>query len=101
VKLDFAAVALDEIGDIRDWYEASVPDLGWVFLGELSLTLERVRNFPAVAPVVLKGGIRRVQLNKFPYAVFYQVDAVEERVVVLACMHARRAWKRVVASRLN
>jgi plasmid stabilization system protein ParE len=49
--------------------------------------LAAVGRNPQAFPVVHEQ-VRRALLRKFPYVLFYLVEA--ERIVVLACFHARR-----------
>jgi plasmid stabilization system protein ParE len=76
------------------WYDTERPGLGTEFTraaGALFASLERE---PLLSPIA-EGDVRRALLRRFPYAVYFTVDA--EGVLVLACLHVRRdphEWQR-------
>ena len=69
------------------WYEAQRRGLGAEFLDELELLISSLADNALLYAVQL-GSVRRVFARRFPYAVFYQV--IDEGVVVLSILHARR-----------
>jgi len=69
------------------WYEQRRAGLGDRFLDAVAATLRAIEAGPAKHAVVHRDA-RRVLVRRFPYAIFYRV--VGERIVVAACMHARR-----------
>jgi toxin ParE1/3/4 len=86
--------AENDIRTIFEWYESQQRTLGEAFLVDLRLTMDRIGRFPESSPVVRKR-VRRAFVTKFPYLVFYIVDAT--RVVVLAVLHTSRdpaVWPR-------
>lgn len=76
--------------DVRDayrWYEERVRGLGSEFLRAVDAALASIERTPEAYPIVYEG-VRRALLRKFPYGLFYVIEP--NRVVVLACFHARR-----------
>lgn len=77
-----------------EWYENERSGLGLEFLDELRATYDRIADGPLKYQLI-RSGIRRALLQRFPYAVYF---AVEEGVlVVLAVLHASRdpaEWQR-------
>lgn len=77
-----------------EWYENERSGLGLEFLDELRATYNRIADGPLTYQVI-RSGIRRALLRRFPYAVYF---AVEEAVVlVLTVLHASRdpaEWQR-------
>ncbi len=69
------------------WYEGERVGLGAQFLGELRATFLRIDEGPLRFPAVFRE-VRRAILHRFPFGVFFVVDA--ERAVVLAITHLRR-----------
>lgn len=68
--------------------------LGIRFYQAIETTLARIAQHPNSFPTV-KGGARRVLVEKFPYSIIYRVKA--EVVVVVAVIHHRRnpiVWER-------
>ena len=77
-----------------DWYENERPGLGLEFLDELRAAYNRIADGP-LKYKELRGGIRRALLRRFPYAVYFAVEA--DIVVVVAVLHASRdpaEWQR-------
>lgn len=77
-----------------EWYENERSGLGFEFLDELRATYDRIVGGP-LKYQVLRSGIRRALLARFPYAVYFVVEG--DRVVVLAVLHASRnpaEWQR-------
>ena len=73
------------------WYEKERNGLGTAFLQAIRSTMDTVGENPEVYAVV-RGDIRRVNLHRFPYALFYRFRA--ELIIVIACMHGSRDPKR-------
>ena len=76
--------------DLRDapsWYERQSPGLGGRFRAAVDEQMQRLEGDPMRFPQVLED-IRRLRLNRFPYALFYRVAG--DSVAVMACFHARR-----------
>lgn len=84
-----------DIAVAKDWYaDQQVPNLDLRFLYELEAVFQYVEAYPAGYPVVHKD-VRRANLSRFPYAVFYHLR--DDRPYVLAVMHHARhpsLWKR-------
>ena len=77
-----------------EWYENERLGLGVEFLNALRATYDRVADGP-LKYQELSGGIRRALLRRFPYAVYFAVEA--DIVVVVAVLHASRdpaEWQR-------
>ena len=70
----------------REWYEQRQKGLGDSFTTDLTRLIERIGENPLQFRRV-RGEIRRAVLNRFPYAVYFQIHDVE--VVVLA-VHGRQ-----------
>jgi plasmid stabilization system protein ParE len=76
------------------WYENERPELGVEFLDELRTTYNGIADGP-LKYQELHGGIRRALLRRFPYAVYFAVEA--DIVVIVAVLHASRdpaEWQR-------
>jgi plasmid stabilization system protein ParE len=76
------------------WYRERGSRLGDEFIRSFDAIVEALRDHPEAFPEV-HHGIRRALMGRFPYCVFYVLDA--DGAVVLGCLHARRnptAWRR-------
>ena len=69
------------------WYDGEREGLGAEFLAELRATFARVEDGPLLFPVVFRE-CRRAILHRFPFAVFFIVEA--ELATVVAITHSRR-----------
>jgi len=82
--LDIAEIELDEA--IR-WYDAQALGLGDAFLVEVLAAVHRITRYPR-AWHVLRDGVRRCRLTRFPYGLIYTVD--DNDILVLAVAHLHR-----------
>jgi plasmid stabilization system protein ParE len=76
-----------DLTEAFEWYEARVPGLGLEFIRTVDSLFNSITRNPQAYPVVYKS-IRRALTRKFPYEVFFMVDA--DSVVILAVFHAKR-----------
>jgi plasmid stabilization system protein ParE len=79
--------ALTDVSRIRTWYRQIDPALEDRFVRSLNEGLDRIEAYP-IAYQVLYRNTRRVQLDKFPYSVFYLVQ--DSEIIVLAVIHHKR-----------
>lgn len=92
VVLDPAAI--DEAAHARRWYAERNPDTAAQFMEELDRAVAAIGESPDQWPAH-RYGTRRFLLQRFPYALVYQVATTEIRLIALA--HGRRRpsyWKR-------
>jgi toxin ParE1/3/4 len=86
-------------GDIEQalhWYEDQRAGLGRDWVVEIRAVFSRLPH-AAFRYSVRFDGIRRVNLKRFPYAVFYEIEGDEIRV--LGVLHVRRRHERLLAGR--
>ena len=76
--------------DIRKayvWYEKERPGLGERFIDRVESAIEKIADHPTTyAPIA--DDVRRVRVEKFPYALWFQIAA--DGSVVVACLHGKR-----------
>ena len=84
--------AEQDIADARQWYEERHEGLGDDFETCLDEAFEKLTRFPTVFGAVYSG-LRRFQVRRFPYGVYFQV--LDETVVVVAVLHSRQDLKRL------
>ena len=87
----FTVAARADTLDAIDWYEARQGGMGKSFAGELDDITTRIGTNPLLFPVVRRG-VRRAVLRRFPYGVFFRV--LPDRVQVIACLHTSRDPRR-------
>lgn len=76
-----------DVQEARDWYEAHQGGLGEAFIDEVSAAMNRLEADPERHADYYRG-VRRLFLTRFPYKVFYLVEA--DAVIVLRVLHARQ-----------
>jgi toxin ParE1/3/4 len=73
------------------WYESQRNGLGDEFLIEIRAAIRWLETNPERRPLYYRD-FRRVITNRFPYKLFYRVEA--GRVIVFRILHAKREHKR-------
>lgn len=82
-----------DLAEAFEYYEAQLSGLGYELIATVEHQLERIAKNPAQYQV-LHRGVRRAVVRRFPYGIFYLVEA--EGVVILAIEHQARdpeRWK--------
>ncbi len=87
MNVRFAPEAADDLQEAMGWYSAREPSLGLEFLSAVARVIRRIGEFPESGHES-HDAIRRIPLRRFPYFVFYALDA--DGAVVLGCLHAHR-----------
>ncbi|WP_437548616.1 type II toxin-antitoxin system RelE/ParE family toxin [Sorangium sp. So ce367] len=93
-RVVFVAEARSEALETFRWYEEQRSGLGAVFRRELDDVIRRIRSAPLAYPPLYRD-VRRVLVERFPYAVFYRI--LPDAIVVVGVIHGRRhprEWKR-------
>ncbi|NJN52968.1 MAG: type II toxin-antitoxin system RelE/ParE family toxin [Gammaproteobacteria bacterium] len=70
-----------------NWYEARQRGLGDVFLDEFLSCVDQVEELPQSGERI-DADVRRMLLNRFPYAIFYTIEPTH--IEVLGVLHCRR-----------
>jgi toxin ParE1/3/4 len=86
LPVKFLPEARQEALDTRAWYEDRQSGLGALFSKSLAAAVERLQAAPLSYPLVI-GAVRRVVLQRFPYAVYFRLEVDE--IIVLA-VHGRQ-----------
>src|SRR5689334_14349994 len=82
-----------DIADSQAWYERQQEGLGDEFLERVGEVLKKVELMPELHRVIYHG-VRRAQTRRFPFTVYYLIEA--DQVVVIGVFHSRRdprVWK--------
>jgi len=82
---------------IEDWYEGQRPGLGQEFREAVDAVITRIADNPLAYPERYRGA-RRALLRRFAYVIWYR--ALENLVVILACVHGKRD-PRAIRARLG
>jgi toxin ParE1/3/4 len=76
----------DDLAEAFGWYENRKPGLGAAFSAEVQLFLRELKRDP-LRNAVRFDDIRRLNLKRFPYSLFYFVEG--DIVGVVAVLYAR------------
>lgn len=90
----FSDAAEDDLTDIIAYYESQKIGLGLMFESQLETMLDYLSDAPLRYPITWKN-IRRMNLERFPYAVYYIVE--DSYLSVIAVLHQARnpdLWKK-------
>ena len=82
-----------DIAEAYAWYGSRGPALGVDFLDAVGATFVDIVEQPQRFPL-LHERIRRARLRRFPFGVYFLQEP--ERIVVIACLHARRDPRRLL-----
>jgi plasmid stabilization system protein ParE len=69
------------------WYFERSPLAAYEFRLALEDAIEHIKTFPFASPEFDRG-VRRCNLNRYPYSLVYQVE--QEKITIVACMHHKR-----------
>lgn len=87
MSFSFHPEAATEFDAAVEWYEQRGPGLGLDFGSEVRLAILLAENMP-LAWTRIKGNVRRVLVNRYPYGVLYAPEG--EHLFIIAVMHLSR-----------
>lgn len=90
MRIELQPAAVDDARAARRYYDAAQPSLGEEFLNELDRLFARLSEFPLSSQSV-EGyeDVRRARVRRFPFAVFYRTDGLDQ-IDVLRIVHTAR-----------
>ena len=77
----------EELEAAARWYEERQPELGDDFLDDFESALRHIVRDPQ-RPRLIHGGNRKLNFNRFPYAIVYELQ--KDVLYVKAVMHLHR-----------
>ena len=86
-RFRFRPEALAEFEEAVDYYLELSPEVASRFVDAFEAAVDYARQNPQ-AVVRVKGGTRRCNLRRFPYALIFRL--VDDVIEIIAVMHARR-----------
>lgn len=93
MKIRILGAARQDLVSGFRFYEAQEDGLGSFFLDSLFSDIDSLRLYAGIHPVV-EGGYHRMLSRRFPFAVYYRIEAMT--ALVFAVLDCRRnpAWNR-------
>lgn len=98
MELIFHPEAVEEAAAARAWYELRSPKAAAAFVAELERCFASLREAPLRWPADTSG-CRRLNLRRFPFALFYTLAIEQVQVLAVAHLHRRPGYWHVRASR--
>lgn len=80
--------AENDLTEASIWHQEQQPGLGYEFIDEVTAILQSIQERPLSYPIVYRE-MRRALTRKFPFSVFYQIQAYT--IIVFGVLHASRA----------
>jgi plasmid stabilization system protein ParE len=93
----FLLPAEEEMTEASLFYERRSARLGVDFLDEVDRAIALLRDYPTLGQII-EGALRQVTLHRFPFNIFYAVEA--DAIVIVAVAHQSRHpgyWRERVA----
>ncbi|HPJ38956.1 MAG TPA: type II toxin-antitoxin system RelE/ParE family toxin [Spirochaetota bacterium] len=87
MNLLFLIDAQEELDDSFEWYENQLAGLGYELLQEIDIALRRIVSY-SDSCALIRNGLRRCVVNRFPYGIIYGSDA--ENIIIVAIAHLHR-----------
>jgi toxin ParE1/3/4 len=87
LRITFHRAAKAEFVEASVWYESKRVGLALDFIAEIDRCVSLAAEKPSQHAAV-RGDIRRVMVNRFPYSVYFRAE--QRRIVVLAVFHSSR-----------
>lgn len=88
MSISFHPAAELELDLAIDYYEDCQPALGNNFALEVLAALQTISQYPYAWPI-LEDCIRRCLINRFPFAIVYNIEENDE-IFILSIMHLRQ-----------
>jgi plasmid stabilization system protein ParE len=91
MKLRFTRRATENIVEIAEYLHERNPEPAERVRLAIYEALQNLVLFPAAGRLQKIGGVRKLVVRRYPYLIYYRVDASREEIVVLNVKHPARA----------
>jgi plasmid stabilization system protein ParE len=91
MKLRFTRRATEDVAGIGDYLGAQNPVAAVRVRSAILDTLQLLLQYPRIGRVQTVEGVRKIVTRRYPYIVYYSVDADAQEVVVITVQHPARA----------
>ena len=90
MKVRYTATALAEVDEIFAYLSDRSPAAAKRVVARVEQTIKNLANFPEMAQEANEPGTRRMPVGRYPFIIFYTIEADE--VVILHIRHGARRW---------
>jgi toxin ParE1/3/4 len=91
MRLRFTRRATEDLAAIGDYLGAQNPVASVRVRSAILDTLQLLLQYPRIGRVQTVEGVRKIVTRRYPYIVYYSVDADAQEVVVITVQHPARA----------
>lgn len=88
MRVEYHPSIVDELQEIRDYYEARSQGLGDDFVNEFEQQVLRIASMP-LRWMIVRADLRRALMKRFPYVIFFRMIG-EESIRVTVVKHEKR-----------
>jgi toxin ParE1/3/4 len=90
VRIRFALRALADLEAIFEYIDAHAPATAQGLRSAMERAISGLEEFPYIAPATDEPGVRVLTLGRYPYRIYYAVDAQAEVITILHARHTSR-----------
>ena len=90
MKTYYTPRALADLGEIADYIRQSSPRSSAKVRDEILRTIGTLERFPYSGPRTAIEEVRRIVVRRYPYILYYVVDATRREVVIVTIQHGGR-----------
>jgi toxin ParE1/3/4 len=90
MKVRYSETALAEINEIFAYISEQNAPAAKRIVARIERTINNLGDFPEMAQETREAGVRRIPAGRYPYLVYYTVEA--EEIVILHVRHGARRW---------
>ena len=90
MQVRYTETALIEINEIFAYISEHTASAAKRVVARIERTIRNIGDFPEMAQETREPGVRRIPSGRYPYLVYYTVEADE--VVILHVRHGARQW---------
>ena len=90
MKVVYAERAKVDIGDIHDAIAVENPRAARRVEDRIRKACDGLSDFPYIAAATDEPGVFRLPLVRYPYTIFYRIDATRNQIEIARIVHSRR-----------
>ena len=90
MKIRFTARAVRNLSGIADYLNKHNPAAAQRVQSAILDSVGILSRFPEIGRLQELSGVRKLVVRRYPYLIYYKVDALAEMVVILAIQHSAR-----------
>lgn len=88
-------LAVEQLDEIVTYYEDTKEGMGLEFILSFEEAMDLLLTNPKMQDAVYRI-FRRMNLKRFPYAVFYRIDEAKKYLIITAVVHEKKVTKTYV-----